>query len=122
MRRSYISKGSESMYFNYRGNRQVYGPGCSVFGCILGLFLIFSIIQGGLYLFFRYFWVIVLLSLAIWFFRTWTNNKNNTKGKEKDNRDKQDWHRDFENRKDTSYHNLDRDFEEVDDEDEFDDF
>lgn len=102
------------MYFNYRGNRQVYGRGCSVFGCVLGLFLLISLIQGGLYLFFRYFWVIVLLSIVIWIFRKFTNNKNKSREQNTNRTQNQDWHRDFEQRENTSYHNLDRDFEEID--------
>lgn len=115
-----FDKGSEEMYFNNRGNRQYYGSGCSIFGCILGFFLLISVIQGGLYLFFRYFWVILLLGLVIWFFRQWTNKSSQSR---KNNTTKQkDWHRDYENRKNTSYHNIDREFEEIDEEDEFEDF
>lgn len=114
------------MYYNNRGNQQFYGTGCSLFGCLFALIIGSFVLQGSLYLFFRYFWVILLLGIIIWAFRRFTGNDEPNTDTRNDERfsQKQDWHRDFENRKNTSYHNVDRDFEEVEEEedDEFTDF
>lgn len=114
------------MYFNNRGNYRVIGPGCSLFGCAIALIIMSFVIRGSMYFFFRYFWLIVVLGLIIWVFRKFNGKKstgsytNNTEGTNK----KPDWSRDFENNSNTSYHNVDRQFEEVDedDEEEFKDF
>lgn len=115
-------KGSDCMNFNNRGNQRVYASSCSFLGCLFGMFIILSIIQGGLYFFYHYFWLIALISLVIWIFRIWNSKQskptdNNNRGARSSGK----WSRDFENRKDTSYHNIDRDFEEVDEEED-DDF
>ena len=112
------------MYVNNRGNFRVYGPGCSLFGCLIGLIIFSLIIRGSLYFFFRYFWLIIVLGLVIWAFRKLSNknDKRSANHKKNTNGSKSDWHRDFENRTNTSYHNIDREFEEVDDDSDFDDF
>lgn len=106
------------MYFNNRNNPRFFGYGCSSLWWLIGLMLPLFIIQGGFYIFFEYFGLIILLALIVWVFRKFVrpNNKrnpNNTKRNQK-----QDWHRDFESRDNTSYHNFERDFEEVDEDED----
>lgn len=114
------------MYFNNRGNYRVYGPGCSMFGCMIALIIMSFVIRGSMYFFFRYFWLIVVLGLIIWVFRKFNVEKptDSTTSNNKSNKEKSDWSRDFENNSNTSYHNVEREFEEVDEEDEkdFEDF
>ncbi len=109
------------MYFNNRGNYRVYGPGCSMFGCMIALIILSFIIRGSMYLFFRYFWLIVVLGLIIWVFRKFNGNQSSSSNTSKDTKTS-NWSRDFENNSNTSYHNIDREFEEVDEEEDFDDF
>lgn len=112
------------MYFNHRNNPRMYGSGCSIFGCFLGFFVLMFLIQGSFYLLFEYFWLFILLGIIIWVFRKFTHNQNKRDSDRTSSSKKSDWNRDFENRKTTSYHNIERDFEEVDEdeEDEFKDF
>ncbi len=107
------------MNYNNRGNQQIYGTGCSLVGCIVGLLILGFIIRGSIFFFFRYFWLILILGIVVWVFRKFvhTGNDSNTSRDQRERRG-QDWHRDFENRQNTAYHNIDRDFEEVDEEDE----
>ena len=65
---------------------------------------------------FEYFWLIIVLGLVVWVFRKFF--KPEDKKPESTEQQKKSWDRNFENRKDTSYHNYEREFEEVDDEDE----
>lgn len=108
------------MYFNNRGNYRVYGPGCSMFGCMIALIIMSFIIRGSMVFFFRYFWLIVVLGLIIWVFRKFnTNNSSDSTSTNIQNTTKKsDWSRDFEKNSNTSYHNVEREFEEVDDNDE----
>lgn len=112
------------MYFNNRNNPRVYGYGCSFFGCLLSLMILFFVIQGRFYILFKYFWLIILLGIVVWVFRKLIRSNNNRNSNNKTQNSKKEWHRDFEDRKNTSYHNFDRDFEEVDNEedDDFKDF
>jgi len=109
------------MYFNQRNNSRMYGNGCSTLGCIAGFFLLMLLIQGSFYLLFEYFWFIILLGIIVWIFRKFTKNRNKENPSSHSSDNKSNWSRDFESRKNTSYHNIERDFEEVD-EDEFKDF
>lgn len=118
----FLVKGSDFMNFNHRGNPRVYTTGCSSIGCLLGVFIMISLIQGGLYFFFRYFWAFVLIGVVIWFFRQWNSNQSRTKHNSKQSQSRNTWHRDFEDKENTSYHNIERDFEEVDEEEDFNDF
>lgn len=108
------------MYFNNRGNYRVYGPGCSLFGCMIALFIISFVIRGSLYFFFRYFWLIIVLGLIIWVFRKFNEKKSPgpTASNKKSTNNKSSWNRDFENDSNTSYHNMEREFEEVDEDDD----
>lgn len=112
------------MYFNNRNNPRVYGYGCSFLGCLISFMVLFFIIQGSFYLLFKYFWMIILLGIIVWVFRKFVGPNNKSNSNSPTQNSKKEWHRDFENRKNTSYHNFDRDFEEVDNEedDEFKDF
>lgn len=117
------------MNYNNRGNQQIYGTGCSLFGCLIALLIFGFIVRGSIFFFFRYFWLIIVLGVVIWVFRKFihSNNDNSNSSNNQQGRRRQDWHRDFENRRDTGYDNFDRDFEEVDEDednqdDEFSDF
>lgn len=104
------------MNYNNRNNPRIYTSGCSIFGCLIALFIFSLVIRGSFYLLFEYFWLIIILGLVVWVFRIFihpkNNNTNNTRQRKKN------WDRNYEKRKDTSYHNIEREFEEVDDEDE----
>ena len=106
------------MNYNNRENQQIYGTGCSLLGCIVGLLILGFIIRGSLFFFFRYFWLILILGIVVWVFRKFiqTDNRSNVSRNQRERRG-QDWHRDFESRQNTAYHNIDRNFEEVDEED-----
>lgn len=104
------------MNYNNRNNPRVYYSGCSLFGCLTALFMFSILIQGSFYLLFEYFWLIIVLGLVVWVFRKFF--KPETKKPENTNKQKKSWDRNFENQKDTSFHNLEREFEEIDDEDE----
>lgn len=110
------AEGSEIMNYNNRNNPRVYYSGCSLFGCLTALFMFSILIQGSFYLLFEYFWLIIVLGLVVWVFRKFF--KSETKKPENTNKQKKSWDRNFENQKDTSFHNLEREFEEIDDEDE----
>lgn len=109
------------MYFNNRNNQQVYGYGCSFAGCLLFLILASFLIRGSLFIFFRYFWVILLIGVIVWIFRNVVHSDGNSNEEDQTGK-RSNWQRDFENRNDTGYHNVDRDFEEVDEEEEEDEF
>ena len=112
------------MYFNNNNNRPGnFGFGCSFLGFFIGLMILSLIIRGSFYLFFKYFLMIVLLAIVVWVFRRFIGKNNNSNQSDYKNGDsRKDWHRDFENRKNTSYHNFDRDFEEVDEDEEDEEF
>lgn len=110
------------MYFNNNNRPGTFGFGCSFLGLFIGLMILSLIIRGSFYIFFKYFWMIVLLAIVVWVFRRFIRKGNNgNRSSYKKFVSKNDWHRDFENRKNTSYHNFDRDFEEVDDDEKEDD-
>lgn len=126
-----IEKGSEEMNYNNRGNRQIYSTGCSFFGCLIAIFFFGFILQGSIFFFFRYFWLIVALGVIVWIFRKFvrSDDENDDTDQYQGRRQKRNWSRDFEDHEDTGYDNYDRDFEEVDveesdqeDDDEFSDF
>ena len=108
------------MYYNNNNNRPgTFRFGCSFLGLLIGLMILSFIIRGSLYIFFKYFWMIVLLAIVVWIFRRFiVNNDNGKQSRYKNVDSTKDWHRDFDNRKNTSYHNIDRDFEEVDEEED----
>lgn len=111
------------MYFNNRNNRNSWGFGCSILSLFLGLMIISMLIRGSLIFFFRYFWLIVALAIVVWVFRKIIRRNKKDTPPNNHQGQRRNWQRDFENRNDTSYHNIDRDFEEVDEnDDEFDDF
>lgn len=101
------------MNFNNRNKQLIYGYGCSMLGLFLGLTIISLIIRGSLIFLFRYFWLILILGAVVWVFRKYIikDNSQTTRSNDKNN-----WQRDFENRENTSYDNIKRDFEEIDDE------
>lgn len=120
-----LTEGSRLMYFNNRNNSRYYGYGCSFFSLMIGMMVLSLIIRGSLIFFFRYFWLILALGAVVWIFRKFIHKDENTPNDSGSGHSghHNDWGRDFENRKNTSYHNFDREFEEVDeDDDEFEDF
>lgn len=110
------------MYFNNRNHQTGFSMGCSIFGCLAMLLLASLIVRGSLYFFFRYFWLILVLGAIVWVFRRFVHTDDNSH--EQDESPKRpNWNRDFENRSDSGYHNIERDFEEIDEEDDdFNDF
>lgn len=112
------------MNYNNRGYSSFDRSGCSIFGLLATMIIIGLVIRGGMYFLFKNFWLIVVLGVVIWAFRKFVNPTNKSSNNTKSQGNRQNWNRDYENRKDTAYHNVDRDFEEVDDDDddEFSDF
>lgn len=110
------AEGSGIMNYNNRNNPRIYYSGCSLFGCISALFIFSILIRGSFYLLFEYFWLIIVLGLVVWAFRKFF--KPEREKPDNTEQQKKSWDRNFENRKDTSYHNFEREFEEVDEEDE----
>lgn len=78
------------------------------------LILIALIFSGGLFFIFRYFSLILVLGVVIWFFRKFImkDDQSKSSGEPKTN----NWSRDYEKNKDTAYDNIEREFEEVDEE------
>ena len=114
------------MFYRNRGGPVFYTTGCSTIGCLL-LFFVFSMFIGrGIVFFFRYFWLIVLLGLVVWAFRKFTgsNTDETTTRRDQTQQNKQTWRQESQQRPDSNYDNISRDFEEVDEEDEqdFNDF
>ena len=114
------------MFYRNRGGPVFYSTGCSTIGCLL-LFFVFSMLIGqGIVFFFRYFWLIVLLGLVVWLFRKFTGPNNGETSTRKDNtrQNNQTWQREKNQQPGSSYDNISRDFEEVEEEDEqnFNDF
>lgn len=103
------------MQFNNQNRPQTSVYGCSSNALLIGFVIIALLISGGLFFILRYFGLILALGIVIWLFRSFIMKKN---GKTKSpNRSKtNNWGRDFENNKNTSYDNIEREFEEVDDE------
>lgn len=114
------------MFYRNRGGPIFYNTGCSTFGCLAVFFIFSFLVGGGLVLFFRYFWLILLLGIIVWLFRKFTGQNENSSSRPTGNHQqrRQNWHRDFENKKETSYDNINREFEEIDDEEDndFNDF
>ncbi len=126
MKRWIEIRGSETMFYRNRGGPVFYSTGCSTIGCLL-LFFVFSMLIGqGIVFFFRYFWLIVLLGLVVWLFRKFTGPNNGETSTRKDNtrQNNQTWQREKNQQPGSTYDNISRDFEEVEEEDEqnFNDF
>ena len=126
MKRWIEIRGSETMFYRNRGGPVFYSTGCSTIGCLL-LFFVFSMLIGqGIVFFFRYFWLIVLLGLVVWLFRKFTGPNNGETSTRKDNtrQNNQTWQREKRQQPGSTYDNISRDFEEVEEEDEqnFNDF
>lgn len=106
------------MYYNNNQNR----PKTSVYGCssttlTIGLIVLFLVISGGLFFVLRYFGLILALGIVIWFFRKFIMKDNKKEKSSKETRTN-NWSRDFEKKEDTSYDNFEREFEEIDDDDD----
>lgn len=115
------------MFYRNRGGPVFYSTGCSTLGCLLLFFMFSYLIGGGLVLFFRYFWLIVVLGLVIWLFRNLFGSDDNGPTNQRRNTQQRsdDWQRPKNRRTNSGSDPIDREFEEVDeDEDtnEFNDF
>lgn len=114
------------MNFNNRGNQQIYGANCSIFGCLFTVIIASFLIRGGISFLIRNFWLILVLGLVVWVFRKFIQpgDSNSSSSKNEGQTRRTNWNRNFESKQDTAYHNEERDFEEVDEEDEedFNDF
>lgn len=111
------------MYFNNRNRTQTSVYGCSSTSLVIGLIIVALMIFGGLFFIFRYLGLIIALGLVVWIFRKFfgKDKKDSPTKNESTGPRMKSWSRDYEKEEDTSYDNLEREFEEVDD-DEFDDF
>lgn len=105
------------MYYNNQNRPKTSVYGCSSTTLIIGLIAIALIFGGGLFIVLRYFGLILALGIVIWFFRRFimTDDRNKTSSSESPSNN---WSRDFEKNKNTSYDNIEREFEEIDEEDE----
>lgn len=103
------------MYYNnqHRPKTSVYG--CSSTTLTFGLIILALILSGSLFFIFRYFSLILVLGVVIWFFRKFIM-KDDKQKKSSDRPKTNNWSRDYEKNKDTSYDNIEREFEEVDEE------
>lgn len=102
------------MYYNNQNRPKTSVYGCSSTTLIFTLILIALIFSGGLFFIFRYFSLILVLGVVIWFFRKFImkDDQSKSSGETKTN----SWSRDYEKNQDTAYDNIEREFEEVDDE------
>lgn len=108
------------MYFNKQNRPRTSVYGCSSTSLILLLVLGALMIFGGFFFIFRYLGLIIVLGLVIWLFRKFINRDKNQSSETKQQHKMKGnpWSRDFENEEESSYDNLEREFEEVDEEDE----
>lgn len=111
------------MYFNNRNRPQASVYGCSSTGFIIVLIIALLMIFGGLFFILRYLGLIIALGLIVWLFRKFfKRDSNHSSANDQQTRSKtRTWSRDFERKEHSSYDNLEREFEEID-EDEMDDF
>lgn len=106
------------MFFNNQNRPQTSVYGCSSTSVFIVLILLALMVFGGLFFFFRYFGLIIALGVIVWLFRKFVKKDNKDSGRRKKNKrfKKTSWSRDFEDKKNSSYDNIEREFEEVDDE------
>ena len=102
------------MYYNNQNRPKTSVYGCSSSALMISLFILFLVFSGGLFFIFRYFSLIIVLGIVIWFFRKFIM-KDESQSKSSDRPKSNNWSRDYEKNQDTSYDNIDREFEEVDD-------
>lgn len=102
------------MQFNNQNRPQTSVYGCSSNTLLIGFIIMALLISGGLFFILRYFGLILALGIVIWFFRNFIMEKHK-KTKSTTNTKESRWGRNFENNQNTSYDNIEREFEEVDD-------
>lgn len=78
-------------------------------------------IFGGLFFILRYLGLIIALAFVVWIFRKFFK-MTNEESKSRDQTKRGSWSRDFEQKKETPYDNIEREFEEVDDDKDLNDF
>ena len=111
------------MYYNNKNRPQTSVYGCSSTSLFITFAIVALMIFGGLFFIFRYLGLIIALGFVVWLFRKLFKKEDN----ETERRDYQEkkysdsWSKDFEKKKNSSYDNEEREFEEVDD-DSFNDF
>ncbi|MDN6195518.1 MAG: DUF4834 family protein [Atopostipes suicloacalis] len=111
------------MYFNQRNRPQTSVYGCSSTSLFITLAIVTLMIFGGLFFIFRYLGLIIALGIVVWLFRKFfgKNKKDSSKKNQNKSQYNKSWSKDYEKKENSSYDNIDREFEEVDD-DSFDDF
>lgn len=105
------------MHYNNRNRPRASVYGCSSTTLIIGLIILLITISGVLFFILRNFGLILALGIVIWFFRKFILQDRSDKNTPKDSRPKS-WSRNYEENKNTSYDNIEREFEEIDDEEE----
>lgn len=103
------------MYYNNQNRPKTSVYGCSSTTLMISLFILFLVVSGGLFFIFRYFSLIIVLGIVVWFFRKFIM-KDDTQGQSPEEPKSTNWSRDYEKNQDTAYDNIEREFEEVDDE------
>lgn len=103
------------MDFNNQNRTQTSVYGCSSTSLFVFLAILSLLIFGGLFFVLRYFGLILALGLVIWIFRKVFGKNTRQAQTKKQAPGTNNWSRDFEQSKDTSYDNIEREFEEVDD-------
>lgn len=105
------------MDFKNQNRTQTSVYGCSSTSLFVFLAILSLMIFGGLFFILRYLGLIIALGLVIWIFRkAFRKDTANAQTKKQTTRTN-NWSRDFEKSEDTSYDNVEREFEEIDDED-----
>lgn len=110
------------MYYNNRNRPQTSVYGCSSTSLFITFAIVALMIFGGLFFIFRYLGLIIALGFVVWLFRKIFKKDNNEAEENTQSQKKysDSWSKDFEKKKNSSYDNEEREFEEIDD-DSFDD-
>lgn len=102
------------MYYNNQNRPRTSVYGCSSTTLIFVLIIIVLLLSRGLVFILRNLPLILVLGLVIWFFRKFIM-KNGGQTKSSGGSKSTNWSRDYESNQDTAYDNIEREFEEVDD-------
>lgn len=105
------------MYYNNQNRPKTAVYGCSPITLIFSLIMLVLLLSNGLVFILRNLPLILVLAIVIWFFRKFIMRDENDP-KSSDRPKTNNWSRDYEKNQDTSYDNIEREFEEVDDDEE----
>lgn len=105
------------MYYNNQNRPKTSVSGCSPITLIFSLIILVLLLSNGLVFILRNLPLILVLAIVIWFFRKFIMRDENHP-KSSDRPKTNNWSRDYEKNQGTSYDNIEREFEEVDDEEE----